>query len=432
MRDTMTKSVDLSADSHRAPKTGLLVLNVLQIVWAAQQLEATIVRMLDKDRFSVFVATAPDCWEDIDWGKDQGVTVWTMKFGTSVSLRRGFARRLAAMLINLQMIPALLSLMGRMRRENIRIIHTGSSPRDALGGLVLSLLTGATLVIHWHNIFWGEYPLIWRLAFRRARLILAVSLASGRSLVDIGIPANKVQVLYNGIDVERYRFDPEGARAVREELGIAPDTTAVLLPGRLRSSKGQAELIQAVALLKERGHDVLALLVGRDDPRDLSSGGRPYRPYLEQLCGELGVADRVRFIDHRNDIPAIMSAADIVTIPSSLQEPEPFGLVVVEAMACGRPVIGTRSGGISELIDDGVSGLLVPANTSVASGLADAIERLLIDTELRRQLEVNAPKHVKAHFSQERMVQDAAQFYESLTVKRCVTTERRAHADTFI
>jgi len=425
---TMRDTVSMPADSRRAPKIGLLMLNVLQITWAAQQGHARIVRMLDKDRFRVFVATVPDCWEDIDWGTDQGVTVWTMKLGTSVSVQRGFARRAGAMLINLQMIPSLLRLAARMRRENIRIIHTGSSPRDALSGLVLSLLTGATLVIHWHNIFWGDYPLTWRLAFRRARLILAVSQASGRSLVDIGIPADKVRVLYNGIDVEQYRFDPEGAKAVRAELGIAPTTPVVLLPGRLRLSKGQAELIQAVALLKERGRDVLALLVGRDDPRDLSSGGRPYRPYLEQLRDELGVADRVRFIDHRNDIPAVMSAAAIVTIPSSLQEPEPFGNVVVEAMACGRPVIGTRSGGISELIDDGVSGLLIPENTPVAVGLADAIERILTDTEFRRQLEANAPKHVKARFSQERMVQDAARFYESLAAEQRGTTGSAALA----
>jgi glycosyltransferase involved in cell wall biosynthesis len=418
-----TRNSTLPAGSHKTHGIGLLMLNVLQITWAAHQLEAAIMRLLDKEDFRAFVATAPDCWEDIDWGADQGVTVWTMKFGTGVSVQRGFMRRFMAVLTNLQMIPSLLGLAIRMKRENIRIIHTGSSPRDSWAGLILSLLTGASLVIHWHNIFWGYYPLIWRLAFRRAKLILAVSKASGQSLVDIGIPAGKVQVLYNGIDVERYQFNPEGAKAVRAELGIAPDTSVILLPGRLRSSKGQAELMQAVALLKERGRDVLALLVGRDDPRDRSSGGRPYRPYLEQLRDELGVADRVQFVEHRSDITAVMSAADIVTIPSSLQEPEPFGLVVVEAMACGRPVIGTRSGGISELIDDGVSGLLVPENTPVAEGLANAIEQILTDAELRGQLETNAPKHVKAHFSQERMVQDAARFYESLTEEHPGTRE---------
>jgi glycosyltransferase involved in cell wall biosynthesis len=410
-----TRDATLTVGTYKTRGIGLLMLNVLQITWAAHQLEAAIMRTLDKERFRVFVATAPDCWEDIDWGADQGVTVWTMKFGTGVSIQRGRIRRLMAILTNLQMIPSLFKLAVRMKRENIRIIHTGSSPRDSWAGLTLSLLTGASLIIHWHNIFWGYYPLVWRLAFKRAKLILAVSQASGQSLVNVGIPTDKVQVLYNGIDVERYQFDPEGARAVRAELGIAPDTTVILLPGRLRSSKGQAELMQAVALLKERGHNVLALLVGRDDPRDLSSGGRPYQPYLEELRDELGIADRVRFVEHRSDIAAVMSASDIVTIPSSLQEPEPFGLVVVEAMACGRPVIGTRSGGIAELIDDGVSGLLVPENEVVANGLADAIERILADPKLRQQLETNAPKHVRARFSQERMAQDAARFYQALT-----------------
>src|SRR5579859_1767281 len=129
MRDTISKPTDSAAELRKTPKIGLLVLNVLQVTWAAQQLEATIVGMLDKDRFRVFVATAPECWEDIDWGADQGVTVWPMKFGTSVSLQRGLGRRLAAILINFQMIPSLFRLAARMRREDIRIIHAGTSPR---------------------------------------------------------------------------------------------------------------------------------------------------------------------------------------------------------------------------------------------------------------------------------------------------------------
>lgn len=406
--------------THRGArsKIGVLVLNTKQYIGSVQHVHATLARLLDRERFRVFVATTPDYPGRLAWDDAPDLTVWRVPLGESLVGRRRAARAAAA-LGNWGMLDGLLRLAARARRERIRIIHTGTSPRDALAGMVLSQLTGAALVLHWHHIFWGRYPLAWRLAFRRARAIVAVSEPSRRSLQDVGVPAEKLRILYNGVDIERYRPGSDG-EAVRRGLGIPVGARVVLLPGRLMLGKGQADLLRAVAVLKARGQDVTALVVGDDDP-DTAAAGISHRAELERLGRELGIEDRVVFERHRRDMPALMGAADVVTIPSV---DDPFPLVVLEALACGRPVIGTRSGGIPEEIEDGRTGLLVAPGDPTA--LARAIERLLAEPEFARRLGENARREAEARFSHERMARDAGRIYESLLAARPAVRRGRA------
>lgn len=396
----------------------MLFVNTRRGIGSVQRVHAAIARLLDRSRFAVYVATPPGCEELMGWEEAPDVTVWKVPLGTSVTDRRGAAARLAAAFANLPMLAALLWLASRVRQYRIGIIHTATTPRDALSGLVLSRLTGAKLVIHWHHVFWDWDPdawrwdrHVWRLAFNRAHLILAVSEVSHRSLLAAGVPPRKAQVLYNGIDLEWFRPHLDGL-PVRRELGIDPAAFVVLLPGRFCPPKGQADLLRAVALLKARGREVLALLVGHDDLSN-TPGRRSYSAELRRLRSELGIEDQVLVTDYRSDMPLVMAAADVVAVPSY---EEPFGLVVVEAMACGRPVIGALSGAIPQIVRDGVTGLLVPPGDPVA--LAEAIERLLADRQLRRRISEEARRDAETKYSQERMVQDAGEIYEALLHER--------------
>ncbi len=215
-------------------------------------------------------------------------------------------------------------------------------------------------------------PILWeRFALTRsAAPIIAVSGRTGDELTRyLGIDPDRIHVIYNGIDT--VRFSPAASRSVARE-GIRdlvapqrPDAVVLLFVGYSFRRKGLAQVIRAMA---EVGDGRLELWVaGGDDPT----------PY-ERLAGELGVRERVRFLGHRSDVVGLMRAADAFVMPASY---EPFGLVLLEALACGTPVITSRAAGMAELMTDGREGYTVgdPFDTSE---LAGTLGRLL-DQEAR-------------------------------------------------
>lgn len=385
----------------------VLFLNAQRRMLAPQHIHAALARLLDRTRFTVRAAVSPECEGLAEWDRSVGTPAWVVPLGTSITLQAGFIRKAVAVLNSFRMLAGLLWIALRIRRDHIGILHTGTSNRDALGGLIVARLAPVRYVVHWHNLYWGSYPLVWLLGFRRADLILAVSEASRRSLLAMGVTAEKVRVLYNGIDVARYRACV-GGEAVRRELGIAPEKCLVLAPGRLCPAKGQGDLVRATALLRDRGTAVVVLLVGRDDPT-ATPGGRSYAAELERVRHELRLEDLVRIIGHRDDMPAVLASADLVAVPS---HDDPFPTVVLEAMACGKPVIGTWSGGIPEQIEDGVTGLLVPKGDTEA--LARGIERLADDPELRARLGCAARRCAEERFDERRMGEDASALFAEL------------------
>ncbi len=404
-----------SQDSRPPAEIGVLVLNTREFIGSVQHVHAALACGLAREGFAVFAATPLKTDEALEWENCASVTVWRLPLGRSIADSRGLSGAADALIANIVLLWSLLRLSLRVRRNGVQVIHTAVTPRDSLGGFLLSLLTRAALVVHWHLDLGRDfppdsYPLVWRLAFRRARAILAVSEPSAQSLRPLGLPPSKITVLHNGVDVHRFRPDAALFRNdTREKLGVSPEAFVVLLPGRLRPHKGGADLLAAVALLRERGCDITAVLVGRDDSVRAAGSSGPFKPELERLCTELGIRDHVRILDHRDDMPLVFAAADVVVVPS---RDEPFGLVVIEAMACERPVIAAASGGIPEIIDDGINGLLVPPGAPAA--LATAIERLKNEPELRHKVGRAARQHAEARFSVERVAADLGVIYQSL------------------
>ncbi len=168
---------------------------------------------------------------------------------------------------------------------------------------------------------------------------------------------------------------------IRQSLELIPEEVALLLPARLQRWKGQDVAIRAIAQAKERRR--LRLLVVGDTMFGLEA---EYLGHLQALVDDLGVRDRVQFLGFRTDLPDLYLASDIVLHTS--REPEPFGLVVGEALSAGRPVIATRAGGILEQITHRENGWLIPGGRVEA--LADAIDHLVGDPALRNQLAAGA------------------------------------------
>jgi glycosyltransferase involved in cell wall biosynthesis len=223
--------------------------------------------------------------------------------------------------------------------------------------------------------------------------ILAVSDATRRALETQGYPRGRIEVVPNGVDLRRN--DPGGIRA---ELGVPATAPLLVQVGRLCETKGQRELLAALALLPD---DVHAVLVGDD----LESGGA-FRRLLEEQVESSGLGGRVVLAGYRPDARAIVAAADVFVLPSWL-EGQP--LVVLEAMAEATPVVATAVGGTPELVADGETGLLVPPRRPEA--LADALRDLLADRDRARRLGEAGRQRVMERFSAERVARRVLAIY---------------------
>jgi glycosyltransferase involved in cell wall biosynthesis len=195
----------------------------------------------------------------------------------------------------------------------------------------------------------------------------------------------------------------EGQRIREEELRVGAEAFLVGNVGRLAPQKGQRHLIEAMPLLLEHvptAHAVIA-------------GGGDLEPYLRELAEELEVDERVHVLGPRQDVPALMHALDVFAMPSIW---EGFGLVLLEAMAAGKPIVASRTATIPEVVLDNETGLLVPAGDAVA--LADALARLAEDRELARRLGEAGRERLQKHFSIDKMVGDTETLYRELLEER--------------
>jgi glycosyltransferase involved in cell wall biosynthesis len=215
------------------------------------------------------------------------------------------------------------------------------------------------------------------------------------------IPTEKVTKIYNGIEMSHYDPDVIDSRGVeiREGLGVKKDTILLGAIGRLVWQKGFEFLIRCLQEVVRVHREVKVVCVGDG----------PLRNNLEALSQSLKVRDIMIFTGFRSDIKDILSAVDIVVVPSLL---EGFPMVTLEAMAMAKPIIATTIDGIMEQISDGVEGLLVPPRDAVA--LAAAINRLIESKELAHCLGMAARKRLEREFTVEKMIDETEEVYRSL------------------
>ncbi|WP_328342593.1 D-inositol-3-phosphate glycosyltransferase [Micromonospora sp. NBC_00421] len=228
----------------------------------------------------------------------------------------------------------------------------------------------------------------------------------------------RVTVVEPGVDLDRFRpaaGDRAAAtRAARRRLGLPTNGYVVAFVGRIQPLKAPDVLVRAVAALRERDPDladeVTVVICGGP-----SGSGLDRPTSLIELAGSLGVADRVRFLPPRtgDDLPALYRAADLVAVPS---HNESFGLVALEAQACGTPVVAAAVGGLVTAVRDQVSGVLVPGHDP--TDWARTLARLLPDRAGREALGRGAARHARG-FSWDRTVSGLLAVYgEAVTEHR--------------
>ncbi len=213
-------------------------------------------------------------------------------------------------------------------------------------------------------------------------------LAQLQWLYDVNAP--KVQVIPPGVDLSHFYPIPDDE--AKEYIGLPPCDKVLLYVGRIEPLKGIDTLIEAIAILKDRGTVVCLSIIGGDP--DISPAAiNSEMSRLKSLCDLHGLSDLVAFLGRRgqDNLPYYYSAADAVVMPSHY---ESFGMVALEAMACGTPVVASEVGGLAFLIEDGKTGYTVPADEPQA--LADRLEKIITNPDLRERLALQA-----AEFAQE-------------------------------
>src|SRR5215207_1019439 len=278
--------------------------------------------------------------------------------------------------------------LARIARERkVEIIHAHVARDYAPAAFAARLAPASRLVLTRHVLF----PLsrAHRLALSNAARVIAVSEPVARALRAQKIfDEGKIRVVENSVDFARF----ERARAESER--DTPDGRfRVGIVGELSEVKGQLEFVRAAALVaEESGEHVEFIVVGDDNSR-----GGEYRARVVRLVDELGLSKCVRLLERVEDVSRVVVKLDVLV---SASRSEAFGLAMAEALVCGVPVVATATEGARSLIEDGVSGLLVPVGDVRA--LAAAVTSLLSNEERRLALGDQARRNARERFNPER------------------------------
>ncbi|GLI18569.1 glycosyl transferase group 1 [Tepidanaerobacter syntrophicus] len=289
------------------------------------------------------------------------------------------------------------SLRRIISQEKFDIVHTHAS----FAGRIAGKMAGAKVVMTRHSIMGGGAGPVKRMITRLiSRIftdkIIAISRAVKINLIESGVPADMITIIYNGIDTTKFEC-VKGT--LRKELNITPDTPIIGMVARLVPEKGYEYAINAFYRVIKDYPNALLVIIG--------SGS--LEKNLKNMCSELGIESNVIFMGYRQDVENLMADFDLFVLSSVS---EGLGLSLLEAMALGKPVVATITGGIPEVIKDGTNGLLVQPGNDVY--LAESIVKILSDKDLARRLGDEAKKTVVEKFSSKTMIEKTEKVYQEV------------------
>lgn len=329
-----------------------------------------------------------------------------------------------------------------LREHGIDLVHHNNSLPVNRDTIMAAHMAGLPQVSHVRGL--GRFSSVDRHIARSVDAFVFMSTAIQRRYHELGIPPEKGRVIYDPFDAGAFAPAPtveeesgegtaelwegiptppaepwegipmpaarNGASArLRAELGIREDDRVISNVGRLDWWKGQDYFLQAIAEIAPSYPKVKALLIGAPDH---SAANRAFDQKLRRMVEELRLSEHVLFTGFRSDVTDILKISEVVV--HSASEPEPFGRVVVEAMLAGRPVVATAAGGVLDIVQDRVTGLLVPPKDATA--MAHAIRRLLQDREQARRMGRRARQDAKERFSIQQHIAAIQNVYEEILI----------------
>lgn len=299
------------------------------------------------------------------------------------------------------------TIVALARREKVDLIHSHLPDQNFYSSL-FGRLTGRRVVVTYH----GSQQLSSAESFKSALKLATVRRAASavvvvsdylrKALENAGFSSDKIVRIYNGIDYGRFAVPSQGG--LRTELGCSKTARLVGMVANVRNSKGYEYFIRAARMVAASIPQARFVAIGDADTSSSSS--------LLSLNRELGLENRLSFVGFRRDVERVLADLDVFVL-SSISEG--FSLATIEAMAAGKPVVVTRSGGPEEIVSDRVTGLLVPPADPAA--LAAGICELLNDSALASALGERAQAMVRNRFSLDKMVSEYTSVYE-----RCLSS----------
>lgn len=311
----------------------------------------------------------------------------------------------------LRYLKSFFKVIRQLRRKAISINPDLIHANSIRAGLVATAATfGLRTPVVWHlHDLLPQHPLssaIRAFAFLcgRTRMIAVSQLAAARFKGRVLPWQNRVTVILNAIDLEKFQPNQIAKQRVVEELQLDHATPVIGIVGRITESKGQLELLRAFPRVLNKLPNARLLIVGAP----LFNREHEYLELLKHTAFELGLAEHVLFTGARGDVAAIMQVLDLMVI-NSLSEA--FCLVALEAMACGTPVLAAIPGGIPQLIEHGKNGWLLARRDEQT--LANAILDLVCQPELCARFSEQGMRYVNSHFSVNRLIDELQEFYQS-------------------
>ena len=296
-----------------------------------------------------------------------------------------------------------LALRKTIIEQNVDLMHTNALKSHLLGGLAARL---ARRPVVWHMRDILTEPAAHKWLLQSARLSRPYVIAISEAVAEQFAPLRarlQLRVIHNGIPLDKFCPAPPSA-ALQQELGLQGDEQVVVVVGRLTPWKGHRTLLEAMKLVRERHPRARLLVVGA-----VTFWEAAFEQELRTKAEEEGVADIVQWLGFRYDVAEVLRLCDVFVLPSV---DEPFGRAVVEAMATGKPVIGTRSGGVPEVLEDGKSGLLVHPHR--ADELALAISRLLDNRQQALEMGEAGQRRANRYFDIKRVAREVQEVYAEI------------------
>lgn len=373
----------------------------------AEEALVDLLRFIDRRRVQpvLVVAQRTDWLRDLDLSGFEIIRYFPEQ-GEMLKRSRESLGQVSANLRSLwQSLEPVRGLARLFRDQRIDLVHTNSLKTHVLGGLAAKF---------------ARKPLIWdvrdildpgparSLLVHVARFTSPHIVAMSGAVAEFLQPAHcPITIVHGGRSPEHFvRVEPSAE--LRAELGLEPEDEVITVVARLTPWKGHQVLLNAFQTVYARRPRARLLVVGAPTFWEES-----YLTQLQEQAAQLGCADGVRWVGFRNDIPQVLAVSDIMVLPSFN---EPFGIVIVEGMIAGKPVVVCDSGGPPEIVEAGVTGLVVP--TGQAMPLADALSELLADPARARAMGEAGRQRAVEQFDIRTAVRKIEGIYEQMPIRR--------------